>query len=30
MFIDFDKIDARVAELKDELIRDIRKWVAVP
>ena len=30
MFIDFDKIDARVAELKDELIRDIQKWVAVP
>ena len=30
MFIDFEKIDARVAELKDELIRDIQKWVAVP
>ena len=30
MFIDFNKIDARVAELRDELIRDIQKWVAVP
>ena len=30
MFIDFDKIDARVAELRDEMIRDVQKWVAVP
>ena len=30
MFIDFAKIDARVLELKDELIRDIQKWVSVP
>ena len=30
MFIDYEKIDARVAELRDELIRDIQKWVAVP
>ena len=30
MFIDFEKIDARVAELREELIRDIQKWVAIP
>ena len=30
MFIDYEKLDARVAELKDELIADIRAWVAVP
>ncbi len=30
MFIDYDKIDARVMELKDELIRDIQKWVSIP
>ena len=30
MFIDFNKIDARVLELKDDLVRDIQKWVAVP
>ena len=30
MFIDFAKIDARVLELRDDLIRDIQKWVAVP
>ncbi len=30
MNIDYAKLDARVAELKDELIRDIRKWVAIP
>ena len=30
MFIDYEKLDARVAELKDELIADIQKWVAVP
>ena len=30
MFIDYEKIDARVAELRDELIRDVQKWVAVP
>lgn len=30
MFIDYAKIDARVMELKDELIRDIQKWVSIP
>ncbi len=30
MFIDYEKLDARVMELKDELIRDIQAWVAVP
>lgn len=30
MFIDYAKIDARVLELKDELIRDIQKWVSIP
>lgn len=30
MYIDYDKLDARVAELKDELIADIQKWVSVP
>ena len=30
MHIDYNKLDARVAELKDELIADIRAWVAVP
>ena len=30
MFIDYEKIDARVMELKDELIRDIQKWVSIP
>ena len=30
MFIDFDKIDARILELKDDLIRDIQKWVSIP
>lgn len=30
MLIDYEKLDARVAELKDELIRDIQAWVAVP
>ena len=30
MFIDYDKLDARVAELKDELIADVQKWVSVP
>ena len=30
MVIDYEKLDARVAELKDELIADIRAWVAVP
>ena len=30
MFIDYDKLDARVAELKDELIADLKKWVSIP
>ena len=30
MFIDYGKIDARVMELKDELIRDIQAWVSIP
>ena len=30
MFIDYAKIDARVMELKDELIRDIQKWISIP
>ena len=30
MFIDFNKIDARILELKDDLIRDIQKWVSIP
>ena len=30
MFIDYKKLDARVMELKDELIRDIQAWVAIP
>ena len=30
MFIDYNKLDARVMELKDELIRDIQKWVSIP
>lgn len=30
MNIDYAKLDARVAELKEELIADIRKWCAVP
>jgi len=30
MFIDYKKLDARVMELKDELIRDIQEWVAIP
>lgn len=30
MFIDYEKLDARVLELKDELIRDIQEWVSVP
>ena len=30
MFIDFEKIDALVAGMRDELVRDVQKWVAVP
>lgn len=30
MKIDYAKLDQRVYELKDELIADIRKWVAIP
>ncbi len=30
MFIDYNKLDARVMELKEELIADIQAWVAVP
>ena len=30
MKIDYQKLDARVMELKDELIADIQAWVAVP
>lgn len=30
MKIDYSKLDARVAELRDELIADIQAWVSVP
>ena len=30
MKIDYSKLDARVAELRDELIADIQAWVAIP
>jgi len=30
MQIDYNKLDARVMELKDELIADIQKWVSIP
>jgi len=30
MFIDYEKLDARVAELKDELIADLKAWVSIP
>ena len=30
MFIDYEKLDARVAQLKDELIADLQAWVAIP
>lgn len=30
MKIDYSKLDARVAELRDELIADIQAWIAVP
>ena len=30
MQIDFEKIDARVRTMKEDLIRDVQRWVAVP
>ena len=28
--MDFEKLDARVAALKDELIADLQRWISVP
>ena len=30
MFIDYDKIDARLAELRDEQIADLKAWISIP
>ena len=30
MFIDYDKIDARLAELREEQIADLKAWISIP